>query len=401
MPRVCSSVHGVVGGVLLAAGPLFAALPFDPVAQPIPLLGAKEEAASGTAPSSSPLEIGHRGVGCVVAGRFPAFDARLEPVDNVAAARVYFRTGGSPHWYWVSMKRDGGAFRGILPKPNKSLKSFDYYIEATDRELATARTQEYSPTVAAGMGACRDEMGTPAVSSASVAVGGPQGAPPVPAGFGAAGVAVATSTGAATAAGGGSGVAGATAGGGISKGLIIGGAVAAAGGVTAAVVAAAGGSDQDPRAVDHDGDGFSALQGDCNDADRRVNPAGAVTASARPTTLVSACGQPSAVTTVTVSNLSCQSVTVSAIDVARSDTTSTCNFGSFRIGPSTATVAPGETRDVGAFGGGLYCAGGPLSRVFTCVDHTTVVVQSSAGSLAAGTYDVTVRLEPGCTTFCP
>ena len=189
MPRVWSSVHGVLGGILLAwAGPLFAA-------------------------PSTPVEIGHSGVGCVVAEHYPAFDARLQPPDNVGAARVYFRTAGSPHWYWVSMNREGEGFRGILPKPNKSLKSFDYYIEATDREMATARTKEFSPTVAAGMGACKDKMGTPALASARVAVGAPQGAPPLPAGFSNAGVLVATAGasagGAAAAGGGGAGAAGA------------------------------------------------------------------------------------------------------------------------------------------------------------------------------------------------
>src|SRR5688572_25063703 len=77
------------------------------------------------------VSIDHQGIGCVVAGRFPRFDARLDPAAGVARARVNFRPEGTPHWYWVDMKPEAGLFHGILPKPRKTLHRFSYYIDVT------------------------------------------------------------------------------------------------------------------------------------------------------------------------------------------------------------------------------------------------------------------------------
>jgi hypothetical protein len=181
------------------------------------------------------ISIQHDAVGCVVAERFPELDARLEPVERLGRARLHFRPEGSRYWYSVAMTREGEIFRAVMPKPRRSLKSFSYYIEATDVDFTAARTQEYAPRVVGAPAECQQTLLAAAASSASVIVEAPVGAPPIPVGFAAAGV---TTTVAAAA-----GTAGATAsGGGVSLGLVA-GVVGGAAVVAGVAVAAGGGSD--------------------------------------------------------------------------------------------------------------------------------------------------------------
>ncbi len=134
------------------------------------------------------IVIEHSGVGCVVAGQFPRFEARFQPASDVSRARLHFRPAGGPHWYSVPMRAEGGEFAGVIPKPKKSLKQLEYYIEATDTAFGTSRTAEYKPEVASGPGACKDKLVARALSAASVLIEGPAGAPLVPVGFDPAGV---------------------------------------------------------------------------------------------------------------------------------------------------------------------------------------------------------------------
>ena len=205
--------------------------------------------------SASATEIAHDGVACVIAGSFPRLEARLTPADSVGRARVVFRAEAGPHWYSVAMQPAGDGFAGVLPKPLGSLKRFVYYLEVTDRALETFRTAEYTPTVVAGLGACRDKTMAGALSSAAVALEAPVGAPLVPAGFASSGVvsvagAPASAAGSGTAPAGGAGAAAGTAGAtaagmaaGVKAALIVGAGVAVAGGVAVAA-AAGGGSDE-------------------------------------------------------------------------------------------------------------------------------------------------------------
>ena len=175
------------------------------------------------------VSIDHRGVGCVVAGKFPRFDARLDPADSVARARLHFRPEGGPHWYFVDMKPEAGLFSGVLPKPQKSLHRFSYYIDVTDRSFNETRTAEFAPDVAAGPAACgREKVLATGLPKANVLVHAPEGvtgAPALPAGFAGDGVVSAGSVAAAAATGGGLG----------ATALILGG-VAIAGGTTAVIV---------------------------------------------------------------------------------------------------------------------------------------------------------------------
>jgi hypothetical protein len=83
--------------------------------------------------------IDHQPVACAQAGKFPRLEARFMPVEGVAAARVVFQ-GQTADWYSVAMKPEAGVYSGVLPKPNKDLKSFRYYIEVTDEALGTRLT---------------------------------------------------------------------------------------------------------------------------------------------------------------------------------------------------------------------------------------------------------------------
>src|SRR5688500_19711299 len=100
------------------------------------------------APGAAEIAIDHAGVQCVVADRFPRFEAQVPAGIDVGRARVHFRPESSKVWYSVDMTRRGQALAGTLPKPKKSLPSVRYYIEVTDLRFASSRTAEYAPVVA-------------------------------------------------------------------------------------------------------------------------------------------------------------------------------------------------------------------------------------------------------------
>ena len=172
------------------------------------------------------LTIDHNAIACIVAGRFPRLDARIAPAEQLARARAFFHADDDARWYYVDMKAEAGAFHGVLPAPLKSTKRIHYYIEATDKSVAQALTQEYAATVVPDAGACGNKGMVAAMAVASkVVVGVPAGASAAPAGFAANTVAAA----------------GGAVGGGISTTAVVIGAVAVVGGAGAAVAAGGGG----------------------------------------------------------------------------------------------------------------------------------------------------------------
>jgi hypothetical protein len=194
--------------------------------------------------------IDHKPVACAVADRYPRFEAKFAPAEGVAKARVVFQSDASDQWWSVAMKADKGGYVAALPQPKKSLKRFRYYIEATDKALGTARTQDYTTNVIASAGECKGVLAA-ALSSASVILQGPAGVVTLPAGFATTGVvagaATGTAAGAGAAGGGGGGAAGgagaAAGGGGIGTGVIVAGAAVAAAGAAVAVSASKGEDD--------------------------------------------------------------------------------------------------------------------------------------------------------------
>lgn len=178
--------------------------------------------------------IDHGGVACVVAGKFPRIDARITPPERVAKARTFFHADDDASWYYVEMTADAGEFRGVLPKPLKATKRIHYYVEATDKDVSQARTQEFAAEVVADAAACPNRGMVAAMAVASkVVVGVPAGAAATPAGF--AGNSVAAAGAAGGAAGG--------AGGGIGTAALVVGGVVIAGGAAVAAVAAGGGDE--------------------------------------------------------------------------------------------------------------------------------------------------------------
>ena len=166
--------------------------------------------------------IEHKAVSCIVAERFSRLDACFAPAEQVARARVQFRAHGTPHWYFVDMGAEGPCHSGVLPKPKKSTRKIDYYIDVVDRRFAEGRTREHAPRVVERSGECGRDMVMAAGlgSAASIVLGVAAGAPPIPVGFESAGIAGAPGPGTPVAEANGGG------GGGVAAAFIIGAAAA-------------------------------------------------------------------------------------------------------------------------------------------------------------------------------
>jgi hypothetical protein len=179
-------------------------------------------AISGVRPSAADdlLSIRHEPVRCLVAGKYPELAACFDPPSRLARARVYFRADGVGDWYYVEMKAGSPCFRGVLPRPKKSLKSVSYYVAGTDVGFAEARTGEVSTRVVADDKACAGGLVAPFLTSASVIVGG---AAALPAGFVGAGVLA-----------------------GVSTTALVAGVAVVGGGTAGAVIAGGGGEDPPP-----------------------------------------------------------------------------------------------------------------------------------------------------------
>jgi hypothetical protein len=281
------------------------------------------------------------------------------------------------------------------------------------------------------------------VSSATVAVGSAAGAPAIPAGFAplgvvasapapAAGAAVAT-TGTSEAAGmseaasgagsGSSGTASGTTAGtgaGTGGGAAAGGTAVAAGGLSTLAIAgivaggavvtvgaakAVGGGDdssdssgssqpqQDPRAVDNDGDGFSENQGDCDDTNHAVNPNGTLGFSgARFEPAVVACpvgadGQALDLgASVNVGNNSCSTatirsaaihVTITAVENTLDTVGETYRFEGLPFAPNSVGAGGWTTLRVSTQAFSCYNAGAEVGVVEF---SGTLMLETSAGS---------------------
>jgi len=322
--------------------------------------------------------IQHQAVGCVLAGKFPSLQARFDPADALHQARIYFRPEGGRHWYSVAMKPAGGVFDGVLPRPNRTLKSFTYYIEAVDTELSIARTQEYTSTVATGPGACKDKEMALTLASATVAIIAPSGAPLVPSGFSASGVitggaeAVAEAAGAAT----GKGIP--------AKPLLVGGAAVVAAG--AAVAASTGGS------------GASALIS---------SPSPTLSGRLSATVSSPQAGQTVECSgtirmRVTLTNGTGAAVAVDSLEGGGTPTSGGCGASPGRWTPAVTSVGSGQTATVyeDVFTPTPGCLpGGGCQDPFVCDFNAFVTVTTSVGAVDAGTFPYRVIFN--CCPPCP
>jgi hypothetical protein len=324
------------------------------------------------------VAIEHAAVGCIVAERFPRIEARFDPAAEVSRARLHFRPAGGPHWYSVPMKAEGGVFAGVLPKPKRSLQKLDYYIEATDTSFGSARTAEYAPEVASGPAACQDKAVAGALSSASVLIEGPAGAPLVPVGFDPEGVVAASPT------------PGASTGGGLGKTALIVGGVAAAG--VGVAVAAGGGGSSSGGSSTADGAGGSAP----------CQPAPITSTLSNPSTTLR-CGQP-LTAGVVVGNGSCSALGVQSVQLTQNALAGPfCSavLSQFTYPPGLTTVGAGQTATVLNFQSAAFCCpGGPCSGTTVCTYQETFAVQTSAGPVPSGATTVQVSFDATCPV-CP
>jgi hypothetical protein len=151
-----------------------------------------------TPPAAAPTSgagINFDAVTCFVAGEFPLLDAGIEPLPNIARARVYFRAAQGSSFYYVEMTQETGRFFGKLPRPKTEASPITYYLQATTTEFEESQTPEIEAIVVEKKEDCGDRKvaaygppGEVTVFSAAT------GAAISPAGFAAGGAAIAAGT---------------------------------------------------------------------------------------------------------------------------------------------------------------------------------------------------------------
>jgi hypothetical protein len=130
------------------------------------------------------VTIDHKAVGCIVAEQYPKMSACFLPAPNIARGRVHFRASGTTHWYHVEGKREMPCHGFVLPKPKKTIKSVDYYVEGIDTSGGEGRTAEYFPIVVLRASECKKDVPVaPFLTRATVVVGVAPGAPAIIPGF--------------------------------------------------------------------------------------------------------------------------------------------------------------------------------------------------------------------------
>jgi hypothetical protein len=134
------------------------------------------------------LSIEHEPLVCLTTSSYPRIEARISPAEDVQRAWVRFRSDPRTGWYAVQLKREGDAHVGLLPVP-KRLKTFTYFLEASDGSATVARTPEYSPLVVGDAKACPEGTASSSVADARGLIvdrppGSSQRTDPVPRGFG-------------------------------------------------------------------------------------------------------------------------------------------------------------------------------------------------------------------------
>lgn len=96
-------------------------------------------------PGDAAVEIDHEPVGCIVAEQYPKLDACLAPDANVGRGYVHFRALGTEPWYAVELKRDGACYSTLLPKPKRTTREIQYYVDVVDRALTERQHPDTAP----------------------------------------------------------------------------------------------------------------------------------------------------------------------------------------------------------------------------------------------------------------
>lgn len=136
------------------------------------------------------VTIDHKAVGCIVAEQYPKMSACFVTPGSLARSRVYFRAGGTPHWYFVDGKKDIPrdmpllCHGYVLPKPRRTTKVVDYYIEGMGADGGEGLTAENHPDVVLRASECKKDVPVaPFLTRATVVVGAAPGAPVLVPGF--------------------------------------------------------------------------------------------------------------------------------------------------------------------------------------------------------------------------
>ena len=132
---------------------------------------------------------------CFVAGEFPLLDAGIEPLPNIARARVYFRAAQGSSFYYIEMTQETGRFFGKLPRPRVEASPITYYLQATTTEFEESQTPEIEAIVVEKKEDCGDRKVAAYGPPGEVTVfSSATGAAIAPAGFAAGGAAIAAGT---------------------------------------------------------------------------------------------------------------------------------------------------------------------------------------------------------------
>ena len=115
--------------------------------------------------ASNGPKIDHQPADCVVKDRFVLLDAAIDPSDDVAKARVYFKSAEDQDSYFVDMALMQGRFVARLPKPKERSGPVTYVIEATSTGGVVKRTPEIAAKVVAKREQCGEGTKTAAEGS--------------------------------------------------------------------------------------------------------------------------------------------------------------------------------------------------------------------------------------------
>lgn len=95
-------------------------------------------------------------VTCFIAGEFPLLDAGMEPIANVARARVYFKAAAGDAFFYVEMMQEQDRYFGKLPRPRVEASPIKYYVQSTTTEFEESQTREIAAIVVKDKVECGD-----------------------------------------------------------------------------------------------------------------------------------------------------------------------------------------------------------------------------------------------------
>jgi hypothetical protein len=85
---------------------------------------------------------------CWPHSQFPLLGAEVTPPEDVVRSRLYFRCSLYPDYWFVDLKPENGAYRGVAPQAEEACPQVHYYVEALERDFTSTRTEERVADVA-------------------------------------------------------------------------------------------------------------------------------------------------------------------------------------------------------------------------------------------------------------